>query len=277
MGITRVSDLRLHRQAVSRVDIHREGCRDPVADLVAVEAPLEVRVNGQPLAVIMRTPGEERALALGFLLSEGLLRTGADLAGVDLSDAADVVNVRFTRGRADAVADALERRRHVTANTSCGVCGRRDLDSLRIDTAPLAFEWAIASGLVERLPGELGAAQSAFAATGGLHAAGVFDLDGCLIAAAEDVGRHNAVDKLLGAMLDAGGLPLARRVLFVSGRTSFEIVQKAWAGGIPLVAAVSAPTSLAIDLARVAGITLLGFVRGARFNVYTHPDRIAAA
>jgi FdhD protein len=155
------------------------------------------------------------------------------------------------------------------------MCGRRSLSTLAIDAPPCEIDWSVPAGAVAGLPDALREAQSAFARTGGLHAAALFRTDGTLEASAEDVGRHNAVDKLLGRMLAASRLPLARSLLFVSGRSSFEIVQKAWMGGIPFVAAVSAPSSLAVDLAREAGITLLGFVRDGRFNVYAHAQRLS--
>ena len=261
--------------AIRAVNVVRRGEPGVSADQVAVEAPLEVRVNGQPFSVIMRTPGSDRELALGFLLSEGLVRSRADVARVDLDEPVGVVNVVFDRGRADAVAEALGQRRQVAMHSSCGLCGRRSLESLEINAPPFAMEWSVDLSVVDGLPATLQAAQPAFAQTGGLHAAGLFDLDGRLVASAEDVGRHNAVDKLVGRMLEAGRLPLSRLLLLVSGRSSFEIVQKAWLAGIPLVAAVSAPSSLAVDLATRAGMTLLGFVRDGRFNVYAHPERVA--
>lgn len=243
-------------------------------DRVAVELPLEVRLNSEPFSVIMRTPGDDRHLALGFLLSESVVRTAADIERVDVDDVENVVNVWLTRERDATVTAALGQRRQVAMNSSCGMCGRRTLESLDIDAAPFPVEWQVAPDLVRTLPDTLRAAQSVFATTGGIHAAGLFDRDGRLDAIAEDVGRHNAIDKLLGRALLAGRVPLDQSVLFVSGRTSFEIVQKAYLGGIRCVAAVSAPSSLAIDLARSAGMTLLGFVRDARFNVYAGDGRI---
>jgi FdhD protein len=256
------------------VDVVRESGAPPAPDLVAVEAPLEVRVNGLPFAVVMRTPGADRDLALGFLFTEGLVQRRDDVARVDVDEEAGVANAVFVHGRADAVAAALEGRRQVVTTSSCGMCGRRDLASLETHATPITASWTVPAGIVTALAGTLRASQPAFSDTGGLHAAGLFSLDGRLEASAEDVGRHNAVDKLLGRMLDAGRLPLAESLLMVSGRTSFEIVQKAWLGGIPLVAAVSAPSSLAVDLARTAGITLLGFVRDGRYNIYAHPERV---
>ena len=262
-------------QAIRSVDVVRSGGEGASSDQVAVESPLEVRVNGHPFAVIMRTPGADRELTLGFLFSEGLVRHRGDVERVDLDPSGDLANVVFHRGRADAVAEALGQRRQVAMNSSCGLCGRRSLETLQINAPALAVEWSVASATIDGLPASLRLAQSAFAHTGGLHAAGLFDLEGRLEISAEDVGRHNAVDKLLGRMLEAGRLPLGRSLLLVSGRSSFEIVQKAWLGGIRLVAAVSAPSSLAVDLAREAGMTLLGFVRDGRFNVYAHPDRVS--
>lgn len=243
-------------------------------DRVAVEAALEVRLNGHPFAVIMRTPGDDADLAAGFLFSEGVVRSGADIQRMDLPGADGVLNVVLSRSRAEILPGILDTRRNVVQNSSCGLCGRRTLESLEMSEAPLAIAWHVDTGLIAGFPAALRNAQHAFAETGGLHAAGLFDLEGRLQLSAEDVGRHNAVDKLLGHTLMAEQLPLSRSALVVSGRASFEIVQKAFLGGIALVAAVSAPSSLAVDLAERAGMTLLGFVRDGRFNVYTHPARV---
>ena len=261
-------------QAVATVGVIRSGESDAVQDQVAVEAPIEVRLNGAPFSVIMRTPGDDRDLALGFLFGEGLLERRDDVQRVDLEETAGIVNVVFVRSRGDAVAAALAERRQVTMNSSCGMCGRRTLQSLEIGAEHPAIDWAVSPATVQQLPERLRDAQSVFARTGGLHGAALFDVHGRLEASAEDVGRHNAVDKLIGRMLNQGRLPLTQSLLFVSGRASFEIVQKAWRAGIGLIAAVSAPSSLAIDLAGAANITLLGFVREGRFNIYTHPQRI---
>lgn len=267
----------LDSPAVRRVDVLRDGATTAESDQVAVERPLEVRLNGEPFAVIMRTPGADRDLVLGFLLTEGVLQRRAQVARVDLDDEQTLANVVFSREAGDAVAAALAGRRQVSMNASCGLCGRRNLESLALDAAPCAVEWAVDGAVVTGLPERLLAEQSAFARTGGLHAAALFDLDGRLETSAEDVGRHNAVDKLLGRSFGAGRWPLTRSLLLVSGRASFEIVQKAWVGRIAFVAAVSAPSSLAIDLAHQARITLLGFVRDGRFNVYAHPERVEAS
>ena len=260
--------------AVRAFDVRRRGGDAPVPDKVAVELPLQVRLNGEPFSVIMRTPGADRELALGFLFSEGVIRGGGDVDRIVAGEADGVVDVHLVSTHSRLAREALAARRQVAMNSSCGMCGRRELESLSVSLPPMRADWTIAESLIPRLPDALLRAQSAFAETGGLHAAGLFDLDGRLEASAEDVGRHNAVDKLLGRAVEGGTLPLTRSLLVVSGRSSFEIVQKAWLGGIPLVAAVSAPSSLAIELASEAGMTLLGFVREGRFNVYAHPERI---
>jgi len=262
-------------ESTRSVDLVRlaDGRFEHAADRVAVEAALEVRLNGHPFAVIMRTPGADTDLVAGFLLSEGVIRSADDLHRLDRPDADGVLNVVLSRSRAEILPDLLEGRRNVAQNSSCGMCGRRTLESLEIDRPPLVEEWRLDPTVLAGLPAALRRAQHAFDETGGLHAAGLFDLDGRLQSSAEDVGRHNAVDKLLGRALMAGQLPLSRSALVVSGRSSFEIVQKAFIGAIPLVAAVSAPSSLAVDLAHRTGITLLGFVRDDRFNIYTHPSR----
>jgi FdhD protein len=259
--------------AVRSLRVARHGHAEAGSDLVAVETPLDVRLNGDPFAVIMRTPGADPALALGLLHAEGLVRNASDVIRVE-EPAEDVVNVVFGRGRADAVAAALAARRLVTVSASCGVCGRRDLSGLD-GIARIEDAWCVPAAVVDAMPAMLRGAQSAFAQTGGLHAAGLFGLDGRLEGIAEDVGRHNAVDKLVGMAVRDGRLPLRRRMLLVSGRTSFEIVQKAWRARLALLAAVSAPSSMAVDVADQAGITLLGFVRDDRFNIYTHPERVA--
>lgn len=261
------------RSAVLPVDVVRDGT-EPVVDHVAVERPLEVRLNGVAFAVIMRTPGSDHDLALGFLFAEGLVARRDDIQRIDLDSSGDIANVVFTRARGDAVAEALAGRRQVTINSSCGLCGRRTLESLALDLPKAQMEWSLDRETIATLPTALRDAQPAFARTGGLHAAACFDREGRLEASAEDIGRHNAVDKLFGRMLGDDRLPLRRSLLFVSGRASFEIVQKASLAGIPLVAAVSAPSSLAIELARQDGITLIGFVRDGRFNIYTHAGRV---
>jgi FdhD protein len=245
----------------------------PEIDRVAVEEPLEVRLEGESFSVIMRTPGADEDLVAGFLFHEGVIRNADDVRLIEVADP-NIINVRLSRGRSDSLSDLLGQRRQVATNSSCGLCGRRSLESLTVKMFPLTAQWSIERDVIIGLPAVLRTAQRTFAETGGLHAAGLFDPGGCLEVSAEDVGRHNAVDKLIGRMMMQRRLPLEHSVLFVSGRSSFEIVQKAYLGGVPLVAAVSAPSSLAIEFARAAGMTLLGFVRDVRFNIYAHPDRV---
>jgi FdhD protein len=249
-------------------------------DCAAAEEPLEVRLHGRPFAVIMRTPGADRELAAGFLFAERVLTCADDLGTIEYcTDPAahhpeNVVNVTLVDASTSTVERMLAERRQVAMNSSCGLCGRLSIESLRTIGQPLDAAWSTGREVVSSLPDMLRAVQRTFDATGGLHAAGLFTADGRLEDLAEDVGRHNAVDKVIGRMLMRGALPLADRVLFVSGRTSFEIVQKAFLAGIPVLVSVSAPSTLAIDLAVETGMTLVGFVRGDGFNVYSHPQRV---
>lgn len=259
-------------------------------DELVAEEPLELRraatdsQSPETIATIMRTPGHDEELAAGFLYSEGLVRAREELAGfrpgldddgLPSPNTLDVLPAPGVR-LAERLRDGAMRRAFAV-NASCGVCGRASV------TATSALFPAVATGLtispqtLYGLPEQLRAGQSVFSATGGLHAAGLFTVDGTLLRLREDVGRHNAVDKLLGRALLDGALPLTGNVLLVSGRVSFEIVQKALAASVPVLAAVSAPSSLAVDLAREAGITLVAFLRGASLNVYTHPERIRPA
>jgi FdhD protein len=254
----------------------RAGARAEAIDRAAAEEPLEIRLHGRRFATIMRTPGAERELAAGFLLAERIIRTADDLGTIeacrDGSARGNVVNVTLVD--AEAAGRALEHRRDVTSASSCGVCGRATIESLTANLPSIASSLVMRSAAVTAMPNHLRAAQSAFDETGGLHAAGLFTAAGALVDIAEDVGRHNAVDKVIGRCLLAEQIPATHHALCVSGRTSFEIVQKAAVAGIPIVVAVSAPSSLAIDLALASGLTLVGFVRGDSFNVYTHGDRI---
>jgi FdhD protein len=274
----------------------RAGEQGAATDRAATEEPLEVRLHGRPFAVIMRTPGADRELAAGFLFAERVLRSADDLGTIEYCTSIDprsvsghalpndrsapqaaqpvdnVVNVTLTDDR--HLERAFAERRQVTTNASCGLCGRRTIESLRADAPPLASGCAVTAAVLVGLPDRLRAAQTVFAETGGLHAAGLFGPAGELEQLAEDVGRHNAVDKVIGRLLMREELPLANRLLFVSGRASFEIVQKAFLAGIPIVAAVSAPSSLAIESAGECGMTLVGFLRGNSFNIYTHPHRV---
>ena len=269
-------------EAFRRVDVVRvkSGVRAVDRDRAATEEPLEVRLHNRSFAVIMRTPGADRELAAGFLLAEGVLKNADDLGTIEYctDPAADhpenIVNASLANRSPEALEALLVERRNVTTNSSCGLCGRLTIESLRSDLPPLSSTWTIAASAVVEIPDRLRQAQAVFEETGGLHAAGLFTRDGRLETIAEDVGRHNAVDKVIGRMLIQERLPLSDHLLFVSGRTSFEIIQKAFFAGISLVAAVSAPSSLAIELAEDCGITLIGFLRGRDFNIYAHPGRV---
>jgi FdhD protein len=249
-------------------------------DRVVGEAPLEIRAAGPhqdpvAVAVTMRTPGHEAELAVGFLRSEGLIAgdevisTSAGDPGT-LSQPDDTIVVRLSKPfDEDAVAQ-----RHFIATASCGICGKASIDEVAVRCAPLPAGPVVARAVILALPDLLRAAQRAFDETGGLHAAALFTPRGELVAIREDVGRHNALDKLIGSQVLAGTLPLNQRILVVSGRVSFEIVQKAAVAGIPIVCAVSAPSDLAIETAERLGVTLVGFLRGDGFNVYCHDGRI---
>lgn len=251
-----------------------------VVDCAAAEEPLEVRLHGQSFAVVMRTPGADRELAAGFLFAERVLTGAGELGTIECcTDPAakhpeNVVNVTLVDGTPAKIERILAGRRQVTTNSSCGLCGRLTIESLRAEGQPLDASWSVSRSVLSSFPDSLRAAQRTFDATGGLHAAGLFTAEGRLDDLAEDVGRHNAVDKVIGRMLMREALPLFDRVLFVSGRTSFEIVQKAFLAGIPVLVSVSAPSTLAIDLAIETGMTLVGFVRGNGFNLYAHPERV---
>jgi FdhD protein len=268
------------RERMRRIPVVRVGdgaTGEPSTDDVAIEAALEIRLNGEPFSVTMRTPGADRELAAGFLFTEGIVTAPSDIVALDIDPSGDVVDVVLTAARSAAIASQRDARRQVTTTSACGMCGRPDLASTRLTAPPVALAGTVDADAIRALPARLAPRQETFAATGGLHAAALCTLAGDIADTAEDVGRHNAVDKIIGRQLLAGGLPLGAALLFVSGRTSFEILQKAWLAGVPVVAAVSAPSSLAIELALEAGITLIGFVRGGRFNIYTHAERIAHA
>jgi FdhD protein len=234
-------------------------------DSLAVEEPLEIRVGGRPIAVTMRTPGHDEELALGFCLSEGIPARSARLPDDLAANTVDVDAGGF---------DASSLARSFYTSSSCGVCGKGALEAVAVDAARVESDLAVSWTIVRSLPERLRAAQPAFAATGGLHATGLFDAGGDLLCLREDVGRHNAIDKVIGWAHAAGRLPLASGLLCVSGRLSFELVQKAAVAGCPILVAVGAPSSLAVELARDRGITLCGFVREGRANVYSEPWRL---
>jgi FdhD protein len=250
------------------------------ADVAAVEEPLEIRLHDRRFAVIMRTAGADRHLAAGFLLAEGLITCADDLGAVehcrhpDHPEAHNIVNVFLLGDAADSLPAKLDERHNVLTNSSCGICGRVTIESLRTRASPLPITTTIGRDAALSLPEQLRARQPLFDETGALHAAAVFSAAGECVAIAEDVGRHNAVDKTVGELLLDGRLPLTGHALAVSGRASYEIVQKAWLAGIEIVCAVSAPSSLAIDLAEEAGITLIGFARANGFNIYSKPGRV---
>ncbi len=268
------------RRKVIRI---RDGAVSSRPDTLVAEEPLEIRLNGKPLAITMRTPGDDFALAAGFLVSEGVLAEQADLqnivycagATVDGSNTYNVVDVKTAPGV--RIPD-ITLERNVYTTSSCGLCGKASLDAVRTTARwPIADTPAVrvTPELLAELPDRLRASQRVFDRTGGLHAAALFTEDGELVDVREDVGRHNAVDKLVGRALQNGDLPLSRSVLLVSGRASFELAQKAVMAGIPVLAAVSAPSSLAVDLAAETGLTLVGFLRGSSMNVYAGEDRVA--
>ena len=261
-----------------------EGSRSR-SDRLATEEPLEIRIlagqSRRTAAVTMRTPGADFELAAGFLHGEGIVAGPEDIVrmsyctdpGIDGEQRFNIVNVALAP---HAAPDLAPLERHFLTTSACGVCGKASLDALRVRSAPLAgTSPRIDPATLTGLPGRLRAAQGLFEATGGLHAAGLFDAGGNLVAVREDVGRHNAVDKLLGWALMAGRLPLAESIVLVSGRASYEILQKCLAAAVPVVCSVSAPSSLAVSLAEQFGMTLVGFLREERFNIYAGAVRIA--
>ncbi|MGW1120448.1 formate dehydrogenase accessory sulfurtransferase FdhD [Streptomyces tanashiensis] len=268
------------RRRVLRV---REGHPSHRPDTLAAEEPMEIRVGGRPLTVTMRTPGDDFDLAAGFLVSEGVVRSAEDVAGIRYcagatSDGGNTYNVVDVVLAPDVAAPDASLERNFYTTSSCGLCGKASLDAVRTTAAWSVAEDPLRVGpeVLSALPDRLRAAQKVFDRTGGLHAAGLFSAEGELLCLREDVGRHNAVDKVVGHALRSGLLPLRGTVLMVSGRASFELVQKAVMAGIPLLAAVSAPSSLAVDLAAESGLTLVGFLRGTSMNVYCGDDRLEA-
>jgi FdhD protein len=263
-----------------RLTALRNGVRSERPDQLATEEPLEIRVGGPDqealqVAVTMRTPGGDFELAVGFLFTEGLIGP-ADVQRVAYCDDVDDETQRYNVVTVSVQRpfDAESVRRNFYATSSCGVCGKAALDDIEVRCAPVATGTRVDAEVLVSLPDRLREKQRVFDRTGGLHAAGLFDVEGRLVSLREDVGRHNAVDKVVGEQLLAGAIPLADHVLQVSGRASFEIVQKAAVAGIPVVSAVSAPSSLSVEAAERFGMTLVGFVRDGGCNVYSHPERV---
>ena len=247
-------------------------------DYLAVEEPLEIRIGEHPLSVTMRTPGHDLELAAGFLFTEGLVQRRGQILKLQTAspesalNSGNIVQVELTP---DAMPDFDKMRRHFFAASSCGICGKASIDSVRSRLLqPPNPNFRLTTKVLLRMPDALRSSQDVFERTGGLHAAALFDAGGTLLALREDIGRHNAVDKLIGWALREGRLPLAESVLLVSGRGGFEIIQKAIVAGVPVVASVSAPSSLAVQLARELRLTLIGFLRGRRFVIYAGEDRL---
>ena len=278
------------RPSLRRVEISRvEDERETTSDVVATEEPLEIRVEfdgadgkrvERSISITMRTPGNDEELAIGFLYSEGIARGSADIllarpCGPPAPNGLiNVVRVELAPG---VGVDLHRLERHFYTSSSCGVCGKASLDAVatqgKFDIA--ANELSVSRRVLGGLPGTLRSDQAVFERTGGLHASGLFDRAGRILAVREDVGRHNALDKLIGSRVQANTLPLAENGIVLSGRASFELMQKAMMAGCPIVAAVGAPSSLAVDLAEAFGITLIGFLGSKRFNIYSRPDRVA--
>lgn len=253
---------------------YRNGTLAHESDELAIEEPLEIRVRGRAISVTMRTPGHDDELAAGFLLTEGVVARGEDISAIepcDRNEAGNLVNVKLSP---DVAVDFEKLSRHVFASSSCGLCGKATIESLANTFPPVQSDATIDAQTLLKLPETMRQSQATFDRTGGLHAAALFDTAGTLIVLREDVGRHNAVDKVVGYALLNKLMPLDRHVLLVSGRSSFEIMQKALAARLPIIAAVSAPSSLAVDVAQSNHQTLVGFLREGRMNVYSHPERI---
>lgn len=275
--INPVKDRSSHRARVLRYG-EEKGVR--VDDQLAAEEPMEIRIGGTPLTVMMRTPGHERELAFGFLFGEGIIRKAADVASMQMvpnGEHPDLENVIDVDLAPDAPGVDRRWQRNFLAASSCGLCGVSSIEAIHESAPPLPDDGlAIDRDIIYGLDARLRSEQAIFARTGGLHAAGLFTATGDLVAVREDIGRHNAVDKIVGHAVERQLLPLDRHILMVSGRTSFEIVQKALQARIPVLVAVSAPSSLARDLAQASNQTLIGFLRGRSLNVYSGRQRIQA-
>jgi len=271
------SDEAVHAERVTR---YQDGRLTHREDRVTVEKPLEIRIGGQTMAVTMRTPGHDHDLAAGWLVTEGVVSRPEEIVRIEhcreTRSPEEEGNVVLVRTTAQAGEHLDRARRLLLTSSSCGLCGKGSIESIRGQFPAVVSDAVVTAGVLLSLPDRLRSAQTTFGQTGGLHGAGVFTLSGRLIAAREDVGRHNAVDKVIGRLFREGQLPLSDSILCVSGRASFEIVQKALAAGVPIVAAVSAPSTLAVDLARSSGMTLVGFLREKGFNLYSGEARVDA-
>lgn len=271
-----------HREV--QIDALRDAGNVHRADAIAVEEPLEIRLikdgsaenggTGRPVSITMRTPGNDVDLAVGFLFGEGLVREPHDIIDVRLcGPTGNVVRVTL---RADLPLDLDRLNRNFYTTSSCGVCGKSSIEAVTASAGVrhVSGDLVVRESVLRALPEALKTAQAGFTETGGMHAVGLFTGEGALLASREDVGRHNAMDKLVGSALRAGELPWSERIVLLSGRASFELIQKAMMAGVPVVAAIGAPSTLAVDLAESAGITLVGFLRGGGCNVYCHPARV---
>ncbi|HEY1685892.1 MAG TPA: formate dehydrogenase accessory sulfurtransferase FdhD [Tepidisphaeraceae bacterium] len=250
------------------------GRAESVRDELVVEEPLEIRVRGQAISVTMRTPGHDEELAAGFLLTENVIAASQDVLKItacERNEEGNLINVQLAP---DVQVDFDQLTRHVFASSSCGLCGKASIDAISQHFSPVQSDVKFSPELITTFPERMRQHQATFNTTGGLHAAAIFDSNGKLLVLREDVGRHNAVDKVLGRCLLDRLLPLSQHLLLVSGRLSFEILQKALAGRVPIIAGVSAPSNLAVDFAHRNGQTLIGFLRGSRMNIYTHPHRL---
>jgi FdhD protein len=262
----------------AKIARYRNGAFAEKADVLAAEEPLEIRIEGQSVAVLMRTPGNDRELAAGFLVTENIIRSVGDIFEITVcgenasgSDGTNVVNVTLKN---PARFDAKKFSRNLFSSSSCGICGKSSIEAIAKEFGPINSELRISASMLLELPARLSAAQKTFQLTGGLHACALFEKNGVLLAAREDVGRHNALDKLIGYAALENRLPLDQQILLLSGRISFEMVQKALAAGIAIIAAISAPTSLAVEFARANNQTLVGFLRGDEMNAYAGAERI---
>ena len=262
------------------IDITRviQGGQKIIHDLISVEEPLEIRIvsgkeadrKANSLSVTMRTPGHDEELAVGFLLTEGIIKQNRQIVGTEY-ETQNIIRIELAE---DVIVDFQTVSRNFYTTSSCGVCGKTSIDAIRVDSSIMHNSFTVTASTLESLPFKIVQGQETFQSTGGLHASALFGAEGNLLLVREDVGRHNALDKIIGAMILANEFPLSNKILLVSGRASFELVQKAAVAGISIMAAIGAPSSLAVELAREKGITLIGFLKVGHFNIYAHPNRI---